>query len=371
MESRLLKGVLHMKNRLFMIILLSICALMTACREQKTADAGLMYTPIDQDTAREMMEKDDGHIIVDVRSREEYDTGHIPGAIPIPNENIGSDMPEALPDPEQTILVYCRSGNRSRQAAEKLGQMGYTNVYEFGGVLTWKGALTTDAPSSTPAVLSFSSFDGGGYEYTVDMENPDILAAETIRDYGENRNELEDGATYRAIITLTGLRPGRTIVHVHADSPIAGHSERLYTAMVDGTLRVTLKSQRKISSLFLFRKGKNVHYTYRIHYLQDGYYATVNDGEEQRMDTASADALMEAVEEYDVMSWDGFHETKAYARKGESFWIELTLTDGTHMQARGDDAYPEHYLPAMNAMHDILTYASFTPVMSMDDVPDT
>ena len=97
------------------------------------------YTHIDMETAKKMMANDDGHVIVDVRSQEEYNEGHIPGAIVIPNESIGTEQPKELPDLEQVILVYCRSGNRSRQASQKLADMGYTNVYEFGGIKDWTG----------------------------------------------------------------------------------------------------------------------------------------------------------------------------------------------------------------------------------------
>ena len=81
---------------------------------------------------------------MDVRRQDEYATGHIPGAICIPNESIGSKRPDELPDLGQLILVYCRSGNRSKQAASKLAGMGYTNVVEFGGINTWPGEITTD-----------------------------------------------------------------------------------------------------------------------------------------------------------------------------------------------------------------------------------
>lgn len=101
------------------------------------------YTQIDQETAKEMMLRDDGHVIVDVRQQDEYDAGHIPGAILIPNESIGTKRPEQLPNLDQIILVYCRSGNRSKQAAQKLFDMGYTNVYEFGGINTWTGEIVS------------------------------------------------------------------------------------------------------------------------------------------------------------------------------------------------------------------------------------
>jgi rhodanese-related sulfurtransferase len=83
-------------------------------------------------------------VIVDVRRQDEYSEGHIPGAILVPNESIGTEQPEALPDLDQIILVYCRSGRRSKEAAQKLFDMGYTNIYEFGGIIDWTGEIVTD-----------------------------------------------------------------------------------------------------------------------------------------------------------------------------------------------------------------------------------
>ena len=106
--------------------------------------AGSSYTQISQEDAKAMMEKEDGHVIVDVRRQDEYDAGHIPGAILIPNESITAEQPEELPDLNQIILIYCRSGNRSKQAAQKLADMGYTNIFEFGGINTWTGEIVTE-----------------------------------------------------------------------------------------------------------------------------------------------------------------------------------------------------------------------------------
>ena len=101
------------------------------------------YTQISQDKAAEMMAEDDGHVIVDVRREDEYAEGHIPGAILIPNESIVDTPPEELPDFDQIILVYCRSGRRSKEASQKLFDMGYTNVFEFGGIIDWTGEVVT------------------------------------------------------------------------------------------------------------------------------------------------------------------------------------------------------------------------------------
>ena len=97
------------------------------------------YRRISPDEAKRMMGLDDGHVIIDVRRPEEYAAGHIPGAVLLPNESIGAEKPSLLPDNDQIILVYCRSGRRSKQAADKLVALGYTRVYDFGGILDWTG----------------------------------------------------------------------------------------------------------------------------------------------------------------------------------------------------------------------------------------
>lgn len=94
------------------------------------------YHKITAAQAKEMMDAG-GVIIVDVRTAEEYAEKHIPGAILVPNESIADEPPSALPDPEAVLLVYCRSGVRSRQASDKLVDLGYTNIYDFGGIIDW------------------------------------------------------------------------------------------------------------------------------------------------------------------------------------------------------------------------------------------
>lgn len=97
------------------------------------------FQRISPEEAARRMEEETGYILLDVRTREEYAQAHIPGAICIPNETIGEEAPPELPDKAQLILVYCRSGNRSRQAAGKLAKLGYTNIVEFGGINSWTG----------------------------------------------------------------------------------------------------------------------------------------------------------------------------------------------------------------------------------------
>lgn len=116
--------------------------LLTGCGA--SAQDNLGYRQITMEEAAKRMEQEPAAIILDVRRPDEYQAGHIPGAINIPNETIGSEALPQLPDKDQTILVYCRSGNRSKQASEKLAALGYTQVLEFGGILDWPGQVVTE-----------------------------------------------------------------------------------------------------------------------------------------------------------------------------------------------------------------------------------
>ena len=103
----------------------------------------ITYRQVNMDEAITMMEEESGYIILDVRTPEEFAEKHIPGAINVANETIGTDEIPELPDKDQLILVYCRSGNRSKQASEKLVALGYTNIVEFGGINDWPGEIVT------------------------------------------------------------------------------------------------------------------------------------------------------------------------------------------------------------------------------------
>ena len=118
------------------IPLLMALLLLSGCATQSTEKT---YRQITMEEAVTMMEEETGYTILDVRTAQEYSEKHIPGAINIANESIGTeDIPE-LPDKDQLILVYCRSGNRSKQASEKLVKLGYTNIVEIGGINSWPG----------------------------------------------------------------------------------------------------------------------------------------------------------------------------------------------------------------------------------------
>ena len=129
-----------MKLKRFIPFLLSTL-LFTGCATGSGQGQAPAYRQITMEEAVEMMASESGYIILDVRTADEYAEGHIPGAVNVANEVIGtSEIPE-LPDKDQLILVYCRSGRRSKEAASKLAALGYTNIVEFGGILDWKGDI--------------------------------------------------------------------------------------------------------------------------------------------------------------------------------------------------------------------------------------
>ena len=120
-----------------LVFLLLAVMLLTACGQDKENDQGAVYVNITAEEAKQIMDSEEGYIILDVRTQEEYDQGHIPGAILIAHEKIAEKAEEVLTDKDQLILVYCRSGRRSKIAAEALVELGYTNIMEFGGILDW------------------------------------------------------------------------------------------------------------------------------------------------------------------------------------------------------------------------------------------
>ena len=175
--------------RRILVFLFSVFVL-TAFSVVALADSS--YVQIDQETAKQMMEKDDGHIIVDVRRQEEYDEGHIPGAILIPNETIISEKPDELSDPDQTILIYCRSGRRSKEAAQKLADMGYTNIYEFGGIIDWTGNIVSEENFNDQTEMALEDYlEHGDEMWFLTGKNKYTVQAMMVSKETSFHNELE------------------------------------------------------------------------------------------------------------------------------------------------------------------------------------
>ena len=159
---------------LLILVLIIVLVLLAGCGKKEPdhmvdgdgMEKHFEYTQISQEEAMKMMALDDGHIVVDVRRQDEYDSGHIPGAILIPNESITDKSPEALPDRDQIILIYCRSGNRSKDASQKLADMGYSRVYEFGGINTWPGEITPPVEEAPVLII-----EANGRTFRAVLEN--------------------------------------------------------------------------------------------------------------------------------------------------------------------------------------------------------
>lgn len=126
-------------SKMVIAAILMVAGLLVGCSQEsaRPANGSTEYRQATAQEAKELMDSEEGYIVLDVRTDEEYAAGHIPGAILIPHDDIADQAEETLTDKDQLILVYCRSGNRSRQAAEALAELGYTNVVDFGGINDW------------------------------------------------------------------------------------------------------------------------------------------------------------------------------------------------------------------------------------------
>ena len=127
-------------KKLLCVIPILLCILLAACgndTDNTNKGENAMYEQITAEDAKKIMDSNEEHIILDVREQDEFDAGHIPGAILLPYTEIESKAGEMLPDKDKQILVYCRSGRRSKIAAEALARLGYTNIKEFGGIIDW------------------------------------------------------------------------------------------------------------------------------------------------------------------------------------------------------------------------------------------
>ena len=131
-----------MKKVIIILIILAVIiggVIMLNKNTEKETTNQIQYVSMDEITT--IMQENTNYIILDARTIDEYNEGHIPNAICIPNETIDETVTTKLPNKDQLILIYCRSGNRSKQAALKLQQLGYTNLVEFGGIIDWGGEI--------------------------------------------------------------------------------------------------------------------------------------------------------------------------------------------------------------------------------------
>ena len=123
------------------LLILALSLFLAGCMVTKTSETSGSYKTISSKEAQQMIEDNKDALILDVRTAAEYESGHIPNAVNLSNEDIQAGKVDSLKDKSQLIMVYCRSGNRSRQAAQKLAELGYTNVVDFGGIQSWQGDI--------------------------------------------------------------------------------------------------------------------------------------------------------------------------------------------------------------------------------------
>jgi rhodanese-related sulfurtransferase len=215
-------------------LLLPGCATTAPAAEPAPARS---YQAIDQRTASEMMAADGDTVIVDVRRIDEFESGHIPGAICIPNESITVEPPEELPNLNETVLVYCRSGNRSKQAAEKLAAIGYTNIFEFGGIIDWSGEVV---PGQVITV-TVESNPTTGFRWAAEQDSELF----SIRDSYVSRPQSEglSGAGGWQTFVLTPLQSGTATVsftYSRPWEPQEDDPQLRYTLTVSEDFRITL-----------------------------------------------------------------------------------------------------------------------------------
>lgn len=160
-----------------------VCVLLAALLLLPAGMAEAYYRQITQEEAQRILDEEADFILLDVRTEEEYDEGHIPGAINIDNEDIGTDELPDLPDKDRMILVYCRSGRRSKEAAEKLAALGYTRVLEFGGIMTWEGEIISTADEELILDDPFEAHEYGDPE-------------DFYEDWGDNFDDYEEAEEY-------------------------------------------------------------------------------------------------------------------------------------------------------------------------------
>ncbi len=127
---------------IFCLLALALGLLLGACGKEK-AEGKSTYISINAEEAKKKMDEGESDVLLDVRTQSEYNEGHIPGAILIPDTEIKDRAEKELADKDAVILVYCRSGRRSKLAAQALADLGYTNIYEFGGIVDWPHETTT------------------------------------------------------------------------------------------------------------------------------------------------------------------------------------------------------------------------------------
>ena len=189
------------------------------------------------------------------------------------------------------------------------------------------------------AVLSFHSFDGGGPEFRIVLEDPSLVSVDSEHRYNKPDHALLDGAAYDVIYTFTGLKPGETSMTILVRSPIGDNYDLEYTVSVDEALDVTLTEKRAFTRFSLTRDGGAP--CYELEMLEDEFYLRVNQGAWLRIDAGVAEALREIVDECGIGAWNSFEAEPSDEPQGERFRLEINYVDGGMLRVGGDIGLPE------------------------------
>ncbi|MBR4236229.1 MAG: hypothetical protein IKR85_09245 [Clostridia bacterium] len=207
------------------------------------------------------------------------------------------------------------------------------------------------------AVMSFTSFFGGGPEYSVNIEDQTLVSLSSRIVYGDAQTPVPPGAEYMVEYTFTGVKPGRTTVTVSRTSPIAGNGETRYILEVDADLNVSLTLLRELSAFRFTRGGYMAPQSFELTLQNGEYMLSINDEPARAIDKSFTDRLQDLTIEYELDSWDGFNESAQYVLDGEDFSLSIEYTDGTTVDAYGSNSFPTGYFDAAAALEELLTSA--------------
>ena len=193
------------------------------------------------------------------------------------------------------------------------------------------------------AALRFSSFEGGGPEYRVEVADPTVVTFESSRAWDGDGEPVAPGAGYTQTYVFTGLKPGETTGTVHAESPRVEELDAVYTAVVDEALNVTLSCDRRLVRFEFTRGGYIVPQSWTILMLQGDYYLMENDGEPWPLEDGVVAEIEGILDAANVTDWNGFNGADPYVLDGESFSLYIAYSDGAFVSASGENAFPEGY----------------------------
>ena len=257
-----------------------------------------------------------------------------------------------------------------RIKGELIGMKRMNLFYVFAAVfvLSVVFLITKTAPARAeddPAQLTFTSFAGGGPEYDVVIEVPEIV--EVKKEYKYNlRKEDVDGAGYKIIFSFIGLKEGSTRIVVHGGSPIADFPDTVYNAKVDSSLHLELEKIVLFNRFVYSHQGSVEPERFDLYKSEGNYYLCTFDKCPVPVNDEIVRGMERIIGKYNVDLWDGFHRENLDVLDGESFTLQITLPEDTTIEAAGNNAFPDNYRAASNGFLDLLRIAAAGDQLRVD-----